>query len=158
MSASPKKAQDSLILRDVYFSSTVGKTINEFDPKYVANLHDLYVQSAEYIDRFDMIFAEDDQKKIFRAFVNFGSRWLSDDAPRKKSQKTDDNRSIHALIEARLIVEYFLSEEAEEEQLPTLASKLAFSDAWPLWKEYLLSELNRLKLSGVKIPNQKKKS
>ncbi|EPJ8753411.1 hypothetical protein I5S62_06250 [Pseudomonas putida] len=158
MSASLKKAQDSLILRDVYFSSTVGKTINDFDPKYVANLHDLYIQTAEYIDRFDIILAEEDQKKIYRAFVNFGSRWLSDDTPKKKSLKTEDNRSIHAIIEARLIVEYFLSADAEEEKLSTLASKVAFSDAWPLWKEYLISELNRLKLSGVKIPEQKKRS
>ncbi|GHS80354.1 hypothetical protein PAGU2196_11880 [Pseudomonas sp. PAGU 2196] len=158
MSASLKKAQDSLILRDVYFSSTIGKTINDFDPKYVANLHDLYIQTAEYIDRFDIILAEEDQKKIYRAFVNFGSRWLSDDAPKKKSLKTEDNRSIHAVIEAKLIVEYFLSADAEEEKLSSLASKVAFSDAWPLWKEYLISELNRLKLSGVKIPEQKKRS
>lgn len=166
MKSSKKNLKDSLLFRDVYITGNTSSLHQDFDPKYVLNLDSLYVQTFSFIDRHEIVGIKDadsgKEKKIFRSYFEFGARWLSDteegeDSPTlDDSTKKEDTRTVRATIEASIVSEYVLLQEFDEETLIKYATDELSIEVWPFWREFLVSQISRMHLTGVKMPTRKK--
>ncbi|WIE52604.1 hypothetical protein [Pseudomonas sp. GM17] len=168
MKPSKKTLKDSLLFSDAYLSGSSSSLHKDFDPKYILNLDDLYVQAFVIIDRHEIVGLQnkdnDLETKLFRSHFEFGARWLSDVEEDENavsladSANEEDKRIVRATIEANFIVEYVMLQDFDEKTLIKYAHDEISIEIWPFWREFLTSQVSRMHLTGVKMPVRKKVS
>ena len=77
-------------------------------------------------------------------------RWRSLAKPRE-----DHEPEVLACIEATFIAEYRYDEELDEKGLGEFAHRNAGYHIWPFWREYLVSQCDRMRLPRVIVPTMR---
>ncbi len=156
MSAELQKAIDCLSIRDVYLCSSSSYLVDNFDPKYSAEVNDLSVQFKHLVTRGEVLALKEDDVdiRIFRVYIDLGARWavLSESESEDEPEDRDDDADVKAVIEATFLAEYLMEDEPGQDALNTFALKNASYHAWPYWREYLMNQCMRMNLPKVALP------
>jgi hypothetical protein len=139
-----QKAIECLRISDVYVRNLDSKCNENFDPKY-SDMDQLAIQTKHLVSKSEVV-QGDDEKKIFRVFVEVGVKWLAEEA----SSKEDVNPT--ALIEAEFVAEYNITNDLEDECLDEFALKNVSYHVWPYWRELLTSQCERMRLPRLFLP------
>lgn len=138
-----QKAQDSLLISDVYIESLACQTADDFVPKFDENSLNLEVESKHLVRRTKVIELDNDGQLLI-VEVEVGARWIVPD-------DTDDP-SIKATIEACFIAEYIIQEPLEDESIKQFSLENASYHIWPYWRELLSSQCEKMRLNRVTLP------
>jgi hypothetical protein len=144
MNANLQKAIDSLHIHDVYLKSSIAQCKNDFEPKYDENLEELNTQT-KHIVKETQIVKLNNTDLLVRIFIEFGVRLVD-------SKITNEDESIRALIEAVFIAEYKLDTEIEQVCIDEYSLKNSSYHVWPYWREFLMSQCNRMYLPRMVLP------
>jgi hypothetical protein len=139
---------DKLKFHDAYLGVLQSKVVKPFEPKYESDLWALKLQTRAYIEQSDTTVFTDDEDGdygLFTVTVAFGIRWF------REPRNTED-LDICAIIECEYILEYVMREAIEQNTLDEFALSQVIMDAWPYWRELIMSQCGRMQLTGVKIP------
>ncbi|XSG84784.1 MAG: preprotein translocase subunit SecB [Methylohalobius sp. ZOD2] len=151
MSEDLQKAIECLTIRDVYMRASSAALADDFEPKYEHDLNKLAVQFKHVVTHSNVLELEEDgdnTSKLFRVFVDLGTRWVLPDA------ESDDALEIKAHIEAIMVAEYQLESDPGPEALKAFALKNASFHIWPYWREYLSSQCLRMNLPKLVMPTR----
>jgi len=138
-----QKAIDSLQIHDVYVRDLVARCINDFDPKYDADLDALVVQTKHYVKQSMIV--DVDENRLLRVFVDLGARWIDE-------AEKDESDSVKILIESAFVAEYVVQEELEEESIKEFSLKNASYHIWPYWRELLNNQCMRMHVPCIVLP------
>lgn len=149
---------------DVYLTNSSTSLHEEFDPKYVLNLEDLFLQTFSTIEHFEVIGVKNpedgEETRLFRASYNYGARWLASTEEGLDDVSSADSRITQATIEASFICEYELKiedpEKISKESYSLFSRHIGAMETWPYWREFLTSQVSRLRMEGVKIPSRRR--
>ncbi|MBN2429620.1 MAG: preprotein translocase subunit SecB [Deltaproteobacteria bacterium] len=158
MSKLLKAAIESLQINDVYLFKTNSWLRDDFDPKYLTDprtiiiQHKHAVQKAEVLDLIEEIDTDEKNEfKIFKVFIELGSRWTANNTQGEES-KNDQDPDVSAQIEATYVAEYKINKQVEQDALDEFALKNASFHVWPFWREFLMSQCARMNLPKVALP------
>jgi len=144
---------DGLEISDVYLRWSRSECAQDFYPKE-ADYSALEAQHMHSVRRVDT-FAVQDDGYLLRIFVLTGLRWArsrNDSSTAEQTDDDDDNADVRAFVEAEFIAEYRFRDELDTECLNEFAFKNASHHVWPYWREYLSSQVERLRLPRVTLP------
>lgn len=139
-----QKAKDSLQIIDLYLHESECKHFNGFDPKYAPEDVLNNVESKHLVHASQVVEIEGEQ--VFRVFIDFGMRWMLPSAGLSELER------IQSMIEASFVAEYLITEHLEESALKAFALKNASYHAWPYWREFFMSQCQRLRLPIMALP------
>ncbi len=144
-----QKAIDCLTIRDVYLRKSNAALMDDFEPKYDADVENLAVQFKHVVTQSNVLELEDgscEKTRLFRVFVDLGTRWV---APEAGDAETPE---VKAFIEGTMVAEYQVDGEPGQETLKKFALKNASYHIWPFWREYLSSQCLRMNLPKRVMP------
>ena len=150
-----------LLFRDAYITETSSSVNENADPKYLSGLEALELQTAMHVANIETVTIDGVPNTVLRVYINYGARWLSDevvyfdDDETIPVEKNENGRIINAVIEAKFIAEYILTEMVSEEEISVFSRDYVPLEIWPYWREYLGSQCTRMHLNGVKMPTAK---
>lgn len=144
INANLQTAIDKLRIHDVYLKSSISQCLNGFEPKYRQNNDTLNVQTKHFVTQAEVI-KLGETELLMRVFVEFGVRWMDINI-------SEEDQSIQALIEAEFVAEYSMDEELNQECVDEYALKNASFHVWPYWREFVMSQSNRMYLPRYVLP------
>jgi hypothetical protein len=144
MNANLQKAIDTLRIHDVYIRNSIAQCVNGFDPKYDNDLEKLVTQTKHGVKQSQLAQLGETQWLV-RVFIELGVRLV--DATVEK-----ENESVRAFIEAEYVAEYTVDKELEQACIDEYAQKNASYHVWPYWREFLMSQCNRMYLPRLVLP------
>ena len=150
MNESLQKAIECLKIHDVYLRSSEATLTDGFEPKYETDLDALEVQFKHLVSHSNVLLLEEDGEsklQLFRVFVELGARWVE-----STEQKSGDDDSFKAQIEAVMVAEYLMKEDPGKEALKEFALRNASYHIWPYWREYLTTQCMRMNLPKLVMP------
>lgn len=139
-----QKAKDSLKIIDLYLHESESKHFNDFDPKYAPEELLNNVEGKHLVRASQVV--EVDGEQILRVFIDFGMRWMRVDESLSEAER------IQSMIEASFVAEYLITEPLEEASIKAFALKNASYHAWPYWREYFMSQCQRMRLPVMALP------
>lgn len=139
-----QKAMDTLQIQDVYQRRNRSHCAQDFYPQE-ADFGELQSQQMHAVTR-SQVFDAGNEEQLLRVMVIMGVRWI---APSEQQDGTEPD--VKALIEAEFIAEYRFTASLPNECLDEFAQKKAGYHIWPYWREYLMSQSERLRLPRVML-------
>lgn len=141
INASLQKAIDCLHINDVYIHNSIANCADDFNPKYSDEIESLDLQNKHIVKGFKI--AELNEKKlVLQVLIDFGMQWVT----------TTDKPSVRAIIEADFIVEYLMDEQLDDDCINGYSHLNASYHVWPYWREFLMSQCNRMQLPKIVLP------
>lgn len=147
-------AKDCLHIHDIWLQSSNAWIGEEFDPKF-SNIHEISAQFKHGVSRStfsEVTDHEGENSYLFRVYLEIGLRLIPGSEPRATNSKKDSHPHVLAQIEATMVAEYSCREDPGQEALDAFASQNAGYHVWPFWREYLVSQCERMRLPKVFIP------
>jgi hypothetical protein len=151
-----ERAKQCLKIRDVWMLNANSWIADGYDPKY-SSLQKIGAQFKHAVSRATLAEitpastnVEPKELYLFRVYLNLGMRIVSEKD--KASEELNKNPSILAQIEAVMVAEYHTAEDPGKEALDVFAAGNAGYHVWPFWREYLVSQCERMRLPRVVIP------
>ena len=147
-------AQKCLQIQDVWIRNSSAWSADDFDPKF-SDRQNIGVQSKYAVSRatfFEVTDGDHDQAYLFRVFMDMGMRLIADQQSEDDSKKTRKEPLVLAQIEATMVAEYHTFEDPGQDALDAFASHNAWYHVWPFWREYLVSQCERMRLPRIFIP------
>jgi len=144
-----ERAEQCLKIRDVWMQLANAWIAEDCDPKF-SSFQNTEAQFKHAVSRATL--AEITSAKtindpktlyLFRVYFNLGMRIVSE---------KDKNPAVLAQIEATMVAEYHTPEDPGKEALDMFAAGNAAYHVWPFWREYLVSQCERMRLPRVFIP------
>jgi hypothetical protein len=144
MNANLQKAIDTLRIHDVYIRNSIAQCVNGFEPKYDNDLEKLVTQTKHGVKQSQLARLGETQWLV-RVFIELGVRLVD---PTVENEED----SVRAFIEAEYVAEYTVDEELEQDCIDEYAQKNASYHVWPYWREFLMSQCNRMYLPRLVLP------
>jgi preprotein translocase subunit SecB len=144
ISAHLQQAIDSLNIQDVYVRDQIASCIEDFDPKYAADLERLTIQQMHLVRQANVV-ELDDERRLLRVFIRLGARWVD---PGQEKEEL----SVRAMIEAEFIAEYQMTATLEQSCIDEFSLKNASYHIWPYWRELLSNQCARMHLPRLILP------
>jgi len=152
-----QRAIDHLKIRDVYLSDLTATFVDDFNPKYYAEIDDLTLEFLHIVKR-SVLFDASDDLQLVQISIRLGTRWADrgdpkhDESSEGDSGNDKEDTDIKAIIEAEYIAEYELNEQLDRKCIDEYALKNASFHVWPYWRELLASQCARMNLPKVVLP------
>lgn len=143
-----QQAIDHLHIQDVYQRWNQSRCAEGFYPQE-ADFNQLQSQQMHAVRRSE-VFSTSDRQKLLRVMLVMGIRWTVPAVQEGGSEETVEP-DIKALIEAEFVAEYWFTADLPNECLDAFAQKNASYHVWPYWREYLMSQSERLRLPKVML-------
>lgn len=143
-----QRALSHLAISDVYLVSSVAKHAEGFNPKTAHALEGLKVQTMHLARRSEVLEIEKADHYLLRIVLGFGARWISG------SGAEEDEPEIRAFVEADYVAEYLMDERLEQDEIDAFALQNASYHVWPYWREYLMSQCERLRMPRLILPTK----
>lgn len=142
-----QQAQQALVIQDVYFERATAEILGDFDP--AAEDLPLSVQYKTRVVETRRIDVDtvDGRAPLVRIVAECGMRLI---AP--PTESPDETRHEKALISARLVAEYLVTDELSDRALEEFAEHNGTFHAWPFWREYVHTACARLRIPVVPVP------
>lgn len=155
-----QQAHDALRIKDVALRRARCEVVDDFDP---AHEHpQMTVQLMRNTMRSEILEPADGQSalhRIFRVYVQLGIRWVrfSRGQDARESAKNADGGDgkqpeVLALVEAIFVAEYEMRKEVDQACLDHFALHNAPFNVWPFWREYVVSQAQRMNLPRFVVP------
>lgn len=142
-----QEAKDNLKIQDVYLRESNTALFDGFEPKFDSEFGSLELQFKHVVTHSNILELQQDSDesiKLFRVFVEFGTRWVL-----SQEEKAPE---IKAHIEATMVADYQMAKDLDQESLKIFALKNASYHVWPYWREFLSSQCTRMNLPKVTMP------
>jgi hypothetical protein len=155
-----ERAKRCLQIHDVWIRFANAWIADNYDPIY-SHLHSPGVQFKHAVARFtlaELTPANAEQTKqetyLFRVYLDLGMRLVSglEDEGKNSSGESNQEASVLAQVDATMVAEYHAAEDPGYEALDAFAAKNVSYHVWPFWREYLVSQCERMRLPRVFIP------
>ena len=153
-------AQDALRITDVALRKARCEVADDFDPAH--ERPQATVQLMQRALRSEILELDDGQSglhRLFRVHVQLGIRWVRSGKkqrarkPDKKAAPGDGKQpEVLALVEAVFVAEYELRTEVDQACLDQFALHNAPFNIWPFWREYVVSQAQRMNLPKFVVP------
>jgi len=143
-----QQAIKHLSIVDVYLVASQAHHSDNFNPKAAHALEGLKVQTMHVARRSEIIETENAGQFILRIVLGFGARWI------KESIAEDAEPEIKAVVEADYVAEYLMSEQLDQDAIDAFALQNASYHVWPYWREYLMSQSERLRMPRLILPTR----
>jgi len=146
-----QKAIDSLNIQDVFFVSSIMKLSDDFEPKYNSDIEYLGIQFKHLVKKHLTFEVEngDAKEKIFRVYVELGARWVIE---QDGTTESEPESNVCAIVEGSVVAEYQMLDDPGDDALREFALNNASFHVWPYWREYLMSQSNRMNLPRTVLP------
>ena len=154
MSKELQEAIDNLSIRDVYLYSSYCKVDDNFEPKFEDG-NNIENEFKHYVTQSQILEVEEDdgsKSKLFRVFVELGARFIRQGEVKEEQSSDDSTTDTLAIIEATFVSEYRVKKDISEESMKTFSLKNASYHIWPYWREYLMTQCNRMNLPKIAAP------
>lgn len=143
------RAKVGLEFEDVYQLKTESWVDEEIDPKYGVSSEDIYFQLKHGVHRscVQEVQLNGESENVFRVLIEVGVRFLKNEL--------DQDDSIMAQIEASYFASYIVREKGlleDQEALDIFALNNASYHVWPFWREFVMSQSQRMNLPKVSLP------
>lgn len=152
-----EQAKKCLQIRDVWMNRSRAWIAEGFDPKY-SRVKSVSAQFKHGVSRYTFSEVTDKGKQegrfLFRVYLDLGmrlTRMHPDQHPENKTEQ-DAEDMVLAQIETVMVAEYLTDTDPGQEALEAFAAQNASYHAWPFWREYLVSQCERMRLPKVMIP------
>ena len=153
-------ARDALRITDVALRRARCEVTDGFDPSH--ERPEIAVQLLQRVLRSEILEPDDGQSglhRLFRVHVQLGIRWVRSDK-RQRTRKPDKKtvagdgkqQEVLALVEAIFVAEYELRKEVDQACLDQFALHNAPFNIWPFWREYVVSQAQRMNLPRFVVP------
>lgn len=136
-----QEAIDNLSINDVYLISSQSSVSPEFNAKY-DDLSELTTQ-VKFEQPQTQIMEFSDGNKFLRIICGYGCR-------RTKDEEGHDSIQA-AIIEASFVAEYRMKKDLSDESIAEFAKKNVNHHVWPFWREFLMSQTERLRLPRMTV-------
>lgn len=136
-----QEAIDNLSINDVYLISSQSSVSPEFNAKY-DDLSELTTQ-VKFEQPQTQIMEFSDGNKFLRIICGYGCR-------RTKDEEGHDSIQA-AIIEASFVAEYRMKKDLSDESIAEFAKKNVNHHVWPFWREFLMSQIERLRLPRMTV-------
>ncbi|MDY6930242.1 MAG: preprotein translocase subunit SecB [Pseudomonadota bacterium] len=143
-----QQAIKHLSIADVYLVASEARHGEGFNPKVAHALEGLKVQTMHVARRSEILETEKADQFLLRIVLGFGVRWISE------SESELDQSAIRALVEADYVAEYLMDERLDQEAIDAFALQNASYHVWPYWREYLMSQCERLRMPRLILPTR----
>lgn len=143
-----QRAIDHLAISDVYLVASEARHGEEFNPKAAHALEGLKVQTMHLARRSEILETDKPDRYLLRIVLGFGVRWISE------SEVEKDAPQIRAFVEADYVAEYLMDERLEQDAIDAFALQNASYHVWPYWREYLMSQCERLRMPRLILPTK----
>lgn len=148
MSEALARAQKGLAFQDISMLASRCELGENADPKFNWP-ESLVVQLKHLVKQSSLLSVQqaDESVVLFRIDIDLGARVVADG----ESPET----AWLAQIEADYRVDYLITDEAlksDQEALDEFALHNASFHLWPFWREYVVSQCNRMNLPKISIP------
>lgn len=143
-----QRAIKHLSIADVYLIASQARHSDNFNPKTAHALEGLKVQTMHVARRSEILETENDGQFILRIVLGFGVRWI------KESVAEEAEPEIKAFVEADYVAEYLMNEQLDQDAIDTFALQNASYHVWPYWREYLMSQSERLRMPRLILPTR----
>jgi hypothetical protein len=134
-------AIDNLSINDVYLLNSQCSVSAEFNAKY-DDLSELTTQ-VKFEQPQTQIMEFADGNKFLRIICGYGCRRTKDEEGQESMQA--------ALIEASFVAEYRIKNDISDESIAEFAKKNVNHHVWPFWREFLMSQIERLRLPRMTV-------
>lgn len=142
-----QRAIRHLSIMDVYLTATQAHHEAGFNPKAAHAFAGLKVQTMHLVRRSEVLETKDDTERfILRVILGFGVRWI------REAGSEEGSPEVRALIEADYAAEYLMDERLDQETIDVFALRNASYHVWPYWREYLMSQCERLRMPRLILP------
>ena len=149
-----ERAKAALRIQDVWMRDARAWMAAEFDPQF-SNVERLGVQHKHVVAHATLGEVTDGDQQtpyLYRVYLELGMRLVPTDESPSADQAASDTLNPLATIEATLVAEYGTQEDPGEEALNAFATRNASYHVWPFWREYVVSQCDRMRLPRVMIP------
>lgn len=136
-----QEAIDNLSINDVYLLNSQSSVSPEFNAKY-DDLSELSIQ-VKFDQPQTQIMEFSDGNKILRIICGYGCRRTKDEEGQESVQA--------AVIEASFVAEYRMKKDISDECIAEFAKKNVNHHVWPFWREFLMSQIERLRLPRMTV-------
>jgi len=137
-----------LSIVDVYLVASESRHGEGFNPKVAHALEGLKVQTMHVVRRSEILETENSGQFILRIVLGFGVRWIN------ATDSESDDPEIRAFVEADYVAEYLMDERLDQEVVDAFALQNASYHVWPYWREYLMSQCERLRMPRLILPTK----
>lgn len=146
-----ERAKAGLNFEDLFQLKTESWTVGNIDPKYDLNGDSLFIQLKHAVQQSSIheILIEEKSQKLFRVLIELGVRFIRGD------QADPDKQTTIAQIEASYYVSYVVNNAdllKDKMALDAFALHNASYHVWPFWREFAMSQSQRMNLPKVSIP------
>lgn len=145
-----QKAIDNLHIQDVYQRWNRSQCAEGFYPKE-ADFSQLKSQQMHAVTRSEVL-DTGNKERFLRVMVVMGVRWVepSTQLPSQEGEAGETSGpDVRVFIEAEFVAEYRFITDLPNECLDEFAQKNASYHIWPYWREFLMSQSERLRLPRV---------
>ncbi len=153
-----EQAKKCLQIRDVWMNRSKAWIADGFDPKY-SRVKAVSAQFKHGVSRYTFSEVTDKDKQesqfLFRVYLDLGMRLIPGIDPEQDPEdKTDQEAQdmVLAQLEAVMVAEYLTDNDPGQDALEAFAAQNASYHAWPFWREYLVSQCERMRLPRVMVP------
>lgn len=143
-----QRAIKHLSIADVYLIASKAGHSEDFNPKAAHALEGLKVQTMHVARRSETLETETPGQFILRIVLGFGVRWI------KASESEEAEPVVRALVEADYVAEYLMDGQLDQDAIDAFALKNASYHVWPYWREYLMSQCERLRMPRLILPTK----
>ena len=144
MNENLQKAIDTFRINDVYLRSSAAQCVNGFEPKYSSDIDKLEMQTKHVVKEAQIAQLEENQWLV-RVFIEVGVRLVD-------SHIEQEDESVRAFIEAEYVAEYTVDKQLEQACIDEFALKNASYHVWPYWREFIMSQCERMHLPRLALP------
>ena len=140
-----ERAKAVLDIQDVWLHQSSAWMAKDFDPKF-SEIEHIGVQYKHVVARATFAEVTDGEQQapyLYRVYIDLGMRIVSKEA---------NPPNALASVEATLVAEYQTSEDPGEDALNAFAARNASHHVWPFWREYVVSQCDRMRLPRVMVP------
>lgn len=144
-----QQAQQGLQFEDIFQRYTQSSLLDDFDPKFSGIEDTLSAQFKHSVVQSLVVTLkkESETLEIFRVQIDVGIRFLV--------ENNEQEAKPVAQIEASYLVDYVITDTAllgATEALDEFALKNASYHLWPFWREFVMSQAQRMNLPKVPLP------
>lgn len=144
-----QQAQQGLQFEDIFQQYAQSSLLEDFDPKFSVLEESLSAQFKHNVVQ-SMVLSlkkEAESLEVFRVQIDVGIRFLVESG--------EQERKPAAQIEASYFVDYRILDTTllkDTEALDEFALKNASYHLWPFWREFVMSQAQRMNLPKVPLP------
>lgn len=152
MTSPLERAQKGLQFEDIFHRETNCWLANDFEPRTPAP--QFRVQTKHQVIQSDLLTFDNgddtDGIKLFRVRIDTGVRLIN-----CSEDEQNDDLSPCAQIEVSYHVDYLITDQdliGDRQALDAFALQNASYHLWPYWREYAMSQAQRMNLPKIPIP------